>query len=218
MNRKVEQAVARLNRILPLSARKAELSAAQDACYRSLLEGFFSHGRALSVAELEEEHAAAASLVAALAERDLLTLNEQGEVYGCYPFTMDPRVHRVLINGHEAHAMCALDALAPAAMFECAADVLSECAETQAPVHIRLHNEEIENRAEVEQVFFGINWQAASACCSCADSLCTEMIFLKDGAVAQQWRDVDAQQREIFTLDEAVAFSSAFFKPLMETR
>ena len=53
-----------------------------------------------------------------------------------------------------------------------------------------------------------------SACC--ANSLCTEMLFLRDGEVARQWQAKDAENREIFTLRVAVEFASRFFVPLME--
>ena len=83
-------------------------------------------------------------------------------------------------------------------------------------MHIELDNQEIQNKADVSEVHFGINWSAASACGSCADSLCTEMLFLKDTKTAEGWLNDDAENREIFTLPDAVEFATGFFKPMMQ--
>ena len=213
---KIENAISRLNKILPLKRHLDALPAETAQLYRAVLDGFYSIGRAPTLDELIRMNAAAAQELQTLAQQDLLMLDDMGEVFGCYPFTMDKRIHRIVLNGHQVHAMCALDALAPSAMFECASEVFSECAVTQAAVHIRLLNQAVENADKVEQLHFGINWQAASSCCSCADSLCTEMLFLIDRKTAQNWQQQDEQNREIFTLPQAVAFSAGFFKPLME--
>ena len=74
----------------------------------------------------------------------------------------------------------------------------------------------IENKYEVAHVYFGINWGAASSCCSCADSLCSEMLFLIDTETAKTWLNNDVENHEIFTLPEAVEFAAGFFKPLMQ--
>jgi mercuric reductase len=73
----------------------------------------------------------------------------------------------------------------------------------------------IENPDEVGDLHVGIGWGAADADTSCADSLCMEMIFLKDGKIARQWLADDAENREIFALSMAVEFAGRFFVPLM---
>jgi len=213
---KVGRAISRLNEILPIKNRLDALDKSSAAIYLAVVNGFFEQGRAPLLSELEGSNSDAGQIVADLGKQDLLTLDNQGEVKGCYPFTMEQRVHRILLNGHEVHAMCALDALAPSAMFECASEVLSECAVTAAPVRIKLNNQVVINSDEVSELHFGLNWQAASSCCSCADSLCTEMLFLLDTPIAQSWLDEDAENREIFTLSEAIEFSAGFFKPMMQ--
>jgi hypothetical protein len=64
-------------------------------------------------------------------------------------------------------------------------------------------------------VHFGINWNSATNNC-CATSLCTEMIFLKDKEIADTWLSEDLENREIFSIDDAIDFSSQFFKPLVD--
>jgi hypothetical protein len=63
-------------------------------------------------------------------------------------------------------------------------------------------------------VHFGINWSSANNSC-CATSLCTEMIFLADSDVAVEWMNDDPENREIFSLYDAIEFASTFFTPLV---
>ena len=64
-------------------------------------------------------------------------------------------------------------------------------------------------------IHFGIIWGAANADSCCADSLCMEMMFLRDGETARQWLADDPETREVFTLQEAVEFGGRFFSPLV---
>jgi len=41
------------------------------------------------------------------------------------------------------------------------------------------------------------------------------MLFLRDGEIAQRWLEEDPDNREIFSLQEAVEFGNRFFAPLM---
>ncbi len=212
---RVKQAVARIAKILPLKKHLEELDNDTANTYMAVLTSFFHQGRAASLKQLELQNEGALVHVDKLTKLDMITLDETGEVRGCYPFTMEQRVHRIRINGFQVHAMCALDALAPAAMFECRAEVDSECAVSGAAVHVELDNQTILNSTEVSELHFGINWMAASGCCSCSDSLCTEMFFLNDLDIAQGWLNEDPDNREIFNMNEAIAFSAGLFKPLM---
>lgn len=111
--------------------------------------------------------------------------------------------------------MCALDSLAVSPMYGTELEIDSVCHVTGEPVTIRQKGFEITNAAEVKDVYFGINWNAASANSCCADSLCTEMIFLKGDAVASKWLEEDADNRQIFNLPDAVKFADGFFTPLL---
>lgn len=213
---KVTNAIKRLTRILPIKSNLDALDADTAKVYQAVVNAFYEWGRAPTLQELQLEVTDAAERVGLLAAQDMLTVNQAGEVTGCYPFTMEPRVHQVDIHGHRLHAMCALDALAPSAMFECPSVVASECAVSQLPVRVELENQNVLNAEETSDVFFGINWAAASACGSCSESLCTEMLFLKGVENAQSWLNQDTGNREIFTLAEAIEFAAGFFKPMMQ--
>jgi len=57
--------------------------------------------------------------LATLERDDLVHLGGDGEIAVAYPFSAQPTAHRVkLANEHEAYAMCAIDALGIAPMFE----------------------------------------------------------------------------------------------------
>lgn len=213
---KVKQALERLARILPLKSRLDDLDRCTAKIYFAVLNGFYQQGRAPTIRQLQEIDVNALAMLEHLVELDMLTQQESGEIKGCYPFTMEQRVHQILINGFHVHAMCALDALAPSCMFECYSEIDSVCAVTAAPVHIELDKQRVLNADSAAGVYFGINWMAANSCCSCSDSLCTEMLFLKDLETAQAWLDEDHVNREIFNLEDAIAFSCGFFKPLMQ--
>lgn len=213
---KVDDAIKRLSRILPIKSNLDALDTDSAQIYLAVVNTFYQAGRAPTVQELQARVADASERVAALAALDMLTLDQAGEVNGCYPFTMEPRVHQVEINGHHRHAMCALDALAPSAMFESSCVVNSECAVSQQPVRVLLQDKTVLNPGETGDLFFGINWAAASACGSCSESLCTEMLFLKGSRNARSWINEDVDNREIFTLAEAIEFASGFFKPMMQ--
>ena len=41
------------------------------------------------------------------------------------------------------------------------------------------------------------------------------MMFLRDAETAREWQESDPDNREIFTLQEAVEFGDRFFAPLL---
>ena len=112
--------------------------------------------------------------------------------------------------------MCALDALAVNPMFGADVEINSRCRVSGEPIRLHQLRYGFDDTGSTREVFFGIDWNAASESSCCADSLCTEMIFLKGEKVAREWRDQDAEHRETFTLDEAIQFASDFFLPLLE--
>lgn len=107
------------------------------------------------------------------------------------------------------------DALAVGPMFEETTQITSQCRVSGDPITIRMSGETILNRTEVGDIHVGIAWAAADASSCCADSLCLEMIFLRDSETARTWLADDADGREIFTLAEAVQLAGRFFMPLL---
>lgn len=211
--RKISAALERLNSILPLYANQQAMSAEAVALHRACLRGFVDNGAIPDRAQMLALAGGKEAVVNELAKQALVVFDRRGEPTGAYPFTMEQRVHRVSLNGHTVYAMCALDALSIHAMYGLPVEIRSRCAFSGEPVRI-VQRDGRPGNDEAQGVYLGVNWNAASAGYSCADSLCTEMVFLKDKNIARQWQCQDDNDRERFTLDEAMAFGEAFFTPL----
>ncbi len=216
MNEKVESALNRLNAVLPLKERQDNCRPEIKTLHQAILCSFVENGRSLSRAEMAQQVSDVAEAITILQSNDMVVFGADGEPIGAYPFTMAAREHQIQVNGHQVHAMCALDALAISPMFGLVTEINSQCRVTGEPVHIRQAGETIENMDESGGVYFGIVWGAAEGGACCADSLCREMIFLRDGDVAGQWLAAEPENREIFTLPDSVAFAARFFVPLMD--
>jgi len=73
-----------------------------------------------------------------LAAEDLVHFDADGNVAVAYPFSGRPTAHRVLIDGHSVYAMCAIDALGMAAMFDRSIAVTSRDPVTDAEINVWL--------------------------------------------------------------------------------
>ena len=188
------------------------------ALHRDILAAYVKIGRTLNRQEMAERVANIDEAVQILKQSDLVLFNEHGEPIGAYPFTMEPREHRLTVNGHQVHSMCALDALAVSPMFDVRLEIKSTCRVSGEAITLKQKGFEILNANEVQDLFFGINWNAASSGSCCADTLCTEMIFLNGQGIAYTWCNEDPENKQIFTLDEAIEFAARFFMPLVKLR
>lgn len=211
---KVKHAVDRLNRILPLTENCRNLSTEASSVYRVILRNFVEQGEILNrnaIANLAD----ADSVLRELSGKDMVVVDEAGEPTGAYPFTMEQRDHEVMVNGYKVHAMCALDSLAIATMYDLDTQISSKCHVSNEPVAISLSGQQLNDESDSETCF-GINWSSATNQSCCATSLCTEMIFLKDEETASTWQQGDTENREIFTLSQAVQFAAGFFSPVVK--
>lgn len=215
MTEKVKKALTRLISILPLKEKQESCGTEIKNLHQQVLRSFVERGRILSKQEMAKHVNDVEHAVAIMKNSDMIVFSETGEPVGAYPFTMEEREHEVLVNGHEVHAMCALDALSVSPMFGMKTQVSSKCRITGSPVVIHQSGKTIDNPEVVDDIRFGIIWGAASACSCCANSLCMEMMFLKNKMIADAWLTEDPANREVFSLDEAVEFGAQFFTPLM---
>ena len=215
MNQQTKLALNQLNTVLPLKARQESCTPEIKALHQAVLQSFVTNGRILTRAEMAQQVSNLDEAITVLQSNDMVVFTEDGEPIGAYPFTMEAREHQILVNGYQVHAMCALDALAISPMFGLDTTITSQCRVTGDPITIQQAGETIKNMDAAGSVCFGIAWGAAESGSCCADSLCMEMIFLRDGSIADHWLNEDAENREIFTLPESVAFAARFFVPLM---
>lgn len=214
MGDKVQRALNRLQRVLPLHENQKQCDPSVKRLHQQLLRAFVTRSHPLPRAEMAEFVTDVPAALALLCNYDMVTLSLSGELTGVYPFTTEDRGHRVHVNGQEVHAMCAVDALAVAPMFQTSTHIASRCRVTDAPLAIDMVGETVQHLDAVRDVHIGIDWAATDGASCCADSLCTEMIFLSDQATAVRWLS-NQGDREIFTLEEAIQLASSFFVPLL---
>ena len=215
MSDKLQNALDHLNEILPLRARQEQCPPPVKTLHQQILSSFVTHGRVLTKAEMAEIVADVPAALAQLHQYDMITISAAGDLIGAYPFTTSNRGHAVQVNGRQLYAMCALDALAIAPMFQAHSRISSRCSVTAAPIAISMVGEMVQHADQTADIYVGIGWTAANGSSCCADSLCTEMIFLRDQRVAEQWLSDHTEGREIFTLAEAIQFASRFFALLL---
>ncbi len=214
MNTKIQKAVDHLNKILPLAERQKKLSPELANVYQMILKSYVELGRTLNKAEIAKQVGNINQAIDTLRSNDMVVFDSNDEPVGAYPFTMEQRDHKIRVNDHTIHSMCALDALAISPMFKVKTHIESKCHVTGDTISIDQLDQEVLNKNENEKLHFGISWNSAANNC-CATSLCTEMIFLKDKEIADTWQSEDLENREIFGIDEAIDFSSRFFRPLV---
>ena len=212
---KIDKALEKLISVLPLKDNQDKCSAEVKRLHQAILRSFVEKGRILNREEMVLYTTDIDNALTVLKNHDMVVFSAKGTAIGAYPFTMEKREHAIQVNNHIVYAMCALDALAVSPMFDMDTQISSECRVTHDAITIRQSNQTTTNLDEVGKVHFGIIWAAANDGDSCANSLCMEMIFLRDEKIAQQWLVEDSINREIFSLREAVEFSARFFVPLM---
>ena len=208
----LDHALARLAGQLPLSGRQAALPDGHAAVHRAILQGFADRGRAPSLAELGESLADAEKIVQRLAEDDLVVLAD-GNVVGAYPFSAEPTPHRITIDGRATYAMCSLDAVAIAPVFERQVEIESTCASTDKPIRIQQSSGVVVS-ADPPDLRLGVRWSEPDGCA--AHSMCREMVFLVDAETAERWRGSDPESAGIFDLADAIEFGYRFFRPLVQ--
>ena len=214
MNTKVSAALKRLDSVLPLQVGLKLLSDNDAALYCQLLDSYVERGRTLTCDEVANRVDDADRALKNLVASKLIVLDDDGNPAGAYPFTSQEREHKVSIDDVTAHCMCALDALAVSPMFNIPTIIDSECRATGEKIHIEQHG--VSFTGGTLDAWFGINWGAARDDITCAESLCMEMMFLANEAVAREWLADSPETREIFSLTSAVEFAAGFFVPLVE--
>lgn len=216
MNKKTNIAIERLNTILPLKNNQQTMPAEIQDLHRQILNSYIEIGRSLNKNEITQHFNNIDEVIDILQKNDMVIFDKNGEPVGAYPFTMEKREHKIKINGHNIYSMCALDSLAISPMYNTELEINSKCHVTGKDISVKQHGYTIINSRDVKELYFGINWNAACSTSCCADSLCTEMIFLKGDSVANNWLNEAPDNRQTFTLDEAIEFAAGFFVPLIK--
>ena len=210
MNAFVDAAVARLNQQVPLALRQRELPEEVAGLHRAILRLLYEKGRTPTREEAREllSGTGVDEAFVRLGDADLAVLSaDRREVVGAYPMTTEKTPHRLLLEGRSVYAMCAVDAVSVTPMFGGPVEIHSVCRVTGDRVLVRQRDREILEAAPEG----GVLWLAP---CSrhAAHSMCMEMVFLQDDAVAREWTQGESS---VFTLPEAVEFGADFITPLL---
>ena len=195
------------------SARRAGLSEAERELYFWILRRFASEGRPSSV----ELHAAAEQLgleadsaFATLAREDLVHRGADGEIAVAYPFSGRPTAHRVRFpDGHEADAMCAIDALGIAPMFRVPIEIESRDPVSGDEIRALVALDgSVEWSPESVVVVAGAIREHGDACCGC----CPVLNFFASPASAERWLAEHPEVRgNVISMQEAAAAGQVVF-------
>ena len=210
---KIDAAPQKLEANLPLMRSQAALPVPLRRLHQSILRHFLETGAAPARADLPGDDTDAA--INRLADEKIVVVDAGGKITGAYPFVDEAREFRVVSEHGAVHAMCAFDALAVSSMFDLPLRIESRCRLCGDAISIEQYREKIRVLQPAAPVYAAINWNARDSAASCSASLCTEMMFIAGEDRAAAWRDAAPGERELFTLDEAHAFISAVFVPLM---
>ena len=177
------RALRHLNHILPLKHRQTALQPPLAMVHRSILRSLAERGRPLTRSEIAGilgNEKSALNALAVLGSNDLIVLNSavtkdpvtkrviindpaNVEVIGAYPMTTATTPYKVTLFGHDIYAMCALDGLSIAPMFNTETRIESKCHVTGEPIKIRQKGMELFEASPSINVQFGIRWGKADA-------------------------------------------------------
>jgi hypothetical protein len=149
-----------------------------------------------------------------LTRRDVLAVDEQGEIRAAYPFSPTPTRHRVTWDGGAgAHAMCAIDALGMSAMLGRPVTITSTEPSTDHTVTVQIDNDTARWHPGTAVVFAG---NSGDACCPSVDRTCGHINFFTMPDAARDWaaRNPDVTG-VVLDQDQALASGIAEFGALM---
>ncbi|MEJ2397626.1 MAG: organomercurial lyase [Gammaproteobacteria bacterium] len=214
---KLEDALARLTGQLPLKPRQQRLAPELQTMHRSILWSLATTGKSAGRDELQQI-CGSRDVFACLQElgaNDLIVLDPQtGLPVGAYPLTIESTPHRISMNGQHLYAMCALDAVSVAPLFQADVRIDSTCHVSHTPIRIRMQSENIIEQESDMDAIVGIRWQMPGPVA--AHSMCMQMVFLQDYDTALAWQAGDEPEVTLFSLPDAVRFGEAFFLPLLQ--
>ncbi len=202
----IDTGLNKLNNLLPLKERQSSISPELKSLHQEILFSFANSGCAPKSKNKEQ--------LKILAENDLIVLDKDtNEISGAYPFSVKKTAHHVFLENADLYAMCAFDAISIAPVFGVTTIVKSHCHITNEKIELHQNGNEVQNIKPSKDIYIGIKWQQTGSCA--AESLCMEMVFLKDKEVASAWMGSN-ENISVFPLDEAIRFSVNYFKPLLE--
>jgi hypothetical protein len=194
-------------------ARHARLSEPERELYFWILRRFATSGRPSSAetrAAAERLGLEAGSALVALARVDLVHLGPDNEIAVGYPFSGRPTAHRVRFpGGHEADAMCAIDALGIAPMRGEAIEIEPRDPVSSAEIRARVAPDgSAAWSPDSAVVVAGAMVAGGDSCQGC----CPVLNFFVSPATAERWLSKHPQVRgTVISMREAAAAGRAVF-------
>jgi hypothetical protein len=194
-------------------ARRARLEKRERELYFWILRHFAARGRPSSAQVRKEAERLGTNVECALeslAREDLVHLGADGEVAIAYPFSGRPTAHRVHFgSGHEVDAMCAIDALGIAPMFDEPIEVTSRDPLSGDEIRVRLAADgDGVWHPESAVVVAGALDRGQDACCGC----CPVLNFFTSTDTAERWLEGHSEVRgHVLSMHEAIAAGRAVF-------
>ena len=195
------------------AARGARLSEAERGLYFWILRRFATAARPSSVelrAAAEQLGLEANRALETLAHEDLVHRAANGEIAVAYPFSGRPTAHRVRFpDGHEVHAMCAIDALGIAQMFGETIEIESRDPLGGDEIRARVAPDgSAEWSPDSAVVIAGAIRSQGDACCGC----CPVLNFFASATTAERWLAEHPEVRGAsISIPEAAAAGRAVF-------
>jgi len=194
-------------------ARRARLTEAQRELYFWILRRFASDGQPSSaevLAAAEQLGLDAEDALDTLSREDLVHRGADGAIAVAYPFSGRPTAHRVRFpTGHEADAMCAIDALGIAPMFGQRIEIESRDPVSGEQIRAWVTADgAAEWSPESAVVVTGTIRSQGDACCGC----CPVLNFFVSPATAERWLAEHPEVRgHAISMPEAAAAGRAAF-------
>jgi Alkylmercury lyase len=194
-------------------ARRARLSGSELELYFWILRRFATDGRPSgtdTAAEASRLGLSTKDVLAKLAREDLVHLGDYREIIVAYPFSGRPTAHQVRFqSGHEAYAMCAIDALGVAPMFDQPLHVASKDPLRGDAVRVQLAPDGTASwEPESAVVVAGVMDRSADSFRSC----CPAMNFFASAENGEHWLAQQPEVRgQVVSLPDAVAAGRAVF-------
>ena len=209
----IEMALQQLRSILPLAEGQDQLCEALRLTHLNILHFFLEQGHAPAHGDIPGELEWPAALQQL--EAGGLIVLDTGSISTAYPFSAMDRGYHVTSAYGQVEAVCAFDALAISSMFRLPTRIDATCRLSGKAITIQQQGKKLETDGTV---IAAIDWSAADNSQSCSASLCTEMLFIGNETLASEWHAEHSGRRQLFTLQEAHSFISAFFLPLVTTK
>jgi hypothetical protein len=199
-------------------ARRARLTESERELYFWILRRFATTGRP-GRSELGEAAAERGldidALLTVFASEDLVHTGRDGEIAVAYPFSGRPTAHRVRFrSGNEVDAMCAIDALGIAPMFDESIEIASQDPIGGEPIRIRAEPDGATGwQPPSAVVVAGVSGRDGTACAGC----CQVLNFFVSTENAERWlAEHPDVVGEVISVAEAAAAGRAVFGDVLE--